>query len=145
MRYSISQVAEKFDLTAYTIRYYDREGLLPFVDRSKAGNREFSESDLNWLKLICCLKNTGMPIKQIKQYIEWCLQGDDTLEIRRQMFIDHRKEVLKQMNNLKENLKTIDYKLEFYDTLCNIPVTKNKPSPKKQHDACLKDRHQIII
>lgn len=126
MRYSISQVAEKFNLTPHTIRYYDKEGLLPFIDRTKAGNREFSDSDLDWLKLICCLKNTGMPIKQIKQYIQWCLQGDDTLEIRRQMFLDHRKEVLKQMEDLKENLKTIDYKLSLYDTSCNISVAKSK-------------------
>lgn len=128
MVYTIGQVAEKFDLTAHTIRYYDKEGLLPFVERNKAGNREFSESDFDWLKLICCLKNTGMPIKQIKQYIEWCVQGDITLEIRRQMYLDHRKEVLKQMDDLKENLKTIDHKLEFYDTICNIPVTGNKLS-----------------
>ncbi|EGW39687.1 MerR family transcriptional regulator [Desulfosporosinus sp. OT] len=126
MGYTISQVAKKFDLTAHTIRYYDKEGLLPFVDRSKTGNREFSDSDLDWLKLICCLKNTGMPIKQIKQYIGWCLQGDDTIEIRRQMFLDHRKEVLKQMDNLKENLKIIDYKLEFYATNCNINDNRNK-------------------
>ncbi|MCB8816120.1 MerR family transcriptional regulator [Desulfosporosinus shakirovi] len=126
MGYSISQVAEKFDLTAHTIRYYDKEGLLPFIDRNKAGNREFSDGDLEWVKLICCLKNTGMPIKQIKLYIEWCLQGDDTLEIRRQMFIDHRKEVLKQMDDLKENLKTIDYKLELYDSGCSIPLNGNK-------------------
>ncbi|SDG27340.1 MerR family transcriptional regulator [Desulfosporosinus hippei] len=122
MSYTISQVAEKFDLTAHTIRYYDKEGLLPFVDRSKSGIREFSDSDLEWLKLICCLKNTGMPIKQIKQYIEWCLQGDETLEIRRQLFLDHRKEVLKHMADLRENLKIIDFKLKMYDTGCNIPT-----------------------
>ncbi|KGK87797.1 MerR family transcriptional regulator [Desulfosporosinus sp. HMP52] len=124
MSYTISQVAEKFDLTAHTIRYYDKEGLLPFVDRSKSGIREFSDSDLEWLKLICCLKNTGMPIKQIKQYIEWCLQGDETLEIRRQLFLDHRKEVLKHMADLRENLKLIDFKLKMYDTGCNIPVPR---------------------
>ncbi|AFQ42468.1 MerR family transcriptional regulator [Desulfosporosinus meridiei] len=124
MSYTISQVAEKFDLTAHTIRYYDKEGLLPFVERSKSGSREFSDSDLEWLKLICCLKNTGMPLKQIKQYIEWCLQGDETLEIRRQLFLDHRKEVLKQMADLRENLKIIDFKLKIYDTGCNIPTHK---------------------
>ncbi|TGE39134.1 MerR family transcriptional regulator [Desulfosporosinus fructosivorans] len=131
MRYTISQVAEKFNLTAHTIRYYDKEGLLPFVERNNAGNRQFSDDDFDWLKLICCLKNTGMPIKQIKQYIEWCLQGDETLEIRRQMYLDHREEVLKQMNDLMENLKTIDYKLEFYKTVCNIPVNGNKSSAEK--------------
>lgn len=126
MSYTISQVAEKFNLTPHTIRYYDKEGLLPFVDRSKAGNREFSNSDLDWLRLICCLKNTGMPIKQIKQYIEWSVQGEATLELRRQMFIDHRQEVLKQMEDLKENLKMIDYKLQFYDSACNIQLSEDK-------------------
>ncbi|HZK53309.1 MAG TPA: MerR family transcriptional regulator [Desulfosporosinus sp.] len=124
MRYTISQVAEKFDLTAHTIRYYDKEGLLPFIERNKAGNRQFSDKDFDWLKLITCLKNTGMPIKQIKLYIQWCLQGDETLELRRQMYIDHRQEVLKQIDDLQKNLKSIDYKLEFYDTACNIPVNK---------------------
>lgn len=124
MRYTISQVAEKFDLTAHTIRYYDKEGLLPFIERNKAGNRQFSDKDFDWLKLITCLKNTGMPIKQIKLYIQWCLQGDETLELRRQMYIDHRQEVLKQIEDLQKNLKSIDYKLEFYDTACNIPVNK---------------------
>ena len=126
MGYTISQVAEKFNLTKYTIRYYDKEGLLPFVDRSKAGSREFSDNDLEWLRVICCLKNTGMPIKQIKQYIGWCLQGDATLETRKQLFIKHRQEVLKQIADLQENLKTIDYKLQFYDTLCNIGPSANK-------------------
>jgi Predicted transcriptional regulators len=134
MGYTISQVAEKFNLTAHTIRYYDKEGLLPFVDRSKAGNREFSNSDLDWLRVICCLKNTGMPIRQIKQYLEWCLQGDDTLEIRRQMFIDHRQEVLKKMEDLKENLKTIDYKLQFYDTACNLGGCGEGAKEGSDHD-----------
>ncbi len=131
MGYTISQVAEKFDLTTHTLRYYDKEGLLPFVERNKAGNREFSDNNLDWLKRICCLKNTGMPIKQIKQYIEWCLQGDETLEIRRQMYLDHRKEVLKQIDDLTANLKIIDYKLEFYETVCNIPINGNKLSVEK--------------
>lgn len=122
MKYTISQVAEKFNLTAHTIRFYDKEGLLPFVERDGAGIRQFSDNDFDWLKLICCLKNTGMPIKQIRQYIEWCLQGDETLELRKQMLLDHRQEVLNQMESLKENLKTIDYKLEFYSSACNLPV-----------------------
>lgn len=126
MGYTIHQVAEKFDLTAHTIRYYDKEGLLPFVERSSAGNREFTDSDLDWLKLICCLKNTGMQIKQIKQYIDLCMQGDETLGIRRQMFIEHRKEVLKQIQDLQKNLETIDYKINFYDTACNVQVNGKK-------------------
>jgi DNA-binding transcriptional MerR regulator len=126
MKYTISQVAEKFNLTAHTIRYYDKEGLLPFIERDQAGIRQFSDNDFDWLKLICCLKNTGMPLKQIRQYIEWCVQGEETLEFRRQMLLDHRQEVLNQMNSLEENLKTIDYKLEYYRTACNLPLNKSQ-------------------
>lgn len=131
MGYTITEVAEKFDLTPHTIRYYDKEGLLPFVERSKTGNREFTDNDLDWLKLICCLKNTGMQIKQIKQYIDLCMLGDETLEIRRQMFIEHRQEVLKQINDLKKNLETIDYKIHFYDTACNVQVNGKQLSVGK--------------
>lgn len=144
MGYTIHQAAEKFDLTAHTIRYYDKEGLLPFVERSKAGNREFTDSDLDWLALICCLKNTGMQIKQIKQYIEWCMQGDETLEIRKRMFIDHRNEVLKQIDELKKNLKTIDYKIEFYDTACMVQVHGNQISIGKQNDSEQENNRQVV-
>ncbi len=61
----------KVNLTTYTLRYYDREGLLSNVGRDKSGNRIFSKDDMEILSLICCLKNTGMPIKEIKQFIDW--------------------------------------------------------------------------
>jgi len=124
--YTIKEVAKKFNLTEHTIRYYDKEGLLPFIDRNKSGNRISTDNDLDWIKLICCLKNTGMQIKKIKQYILWCLEGDETLEIRRQMFIEHREEVLNKIDELKKNLDIIDYKIKFYDTVCNVHVDGNQ-------------------
>ena len=134
MVYTIKEVAEKFNLTEYTIRYYDKEGLLPFIERNKSGNRIFTDRDMDWLTIICCLKNTGMQIKQIKQYIDWCIEGDKTLEIRRQMFLDHRNEVLKQIGELKKNLSMIDYKIKFYDTACNICVNGSQISFGTQHN-----------
>lgn len=122
MNYTIKQAAEKVELTIYTLRFYDKEGLLPFVKRDKTGNRIFTESDLEWLGLICCLKNTGMPIKQIRTYIQWCLEGDSSLDLRRQMLIDHRLAVIQQINELKHNLEAIDYKIDHYNTLCKLSV-----------------------
>ena len=123
MRYSISQAAAKFSINEHTIRYYDKEGLLPFLKRSDSGTRSFSENDMEWLQLICCLKNTGMQIKQIKQYIDWCVQGDETVEIRRQMFITHREDVLNQIAELQKYLETINYKVKYYDEkCCTVPV-----------------------
>lgn len=122
MGYSIAEVAEKTHLTAHTLRYYEKEGLLPFVDRSDSGNRDFKEKDLEWLELICCLKNTGMPIKKIKEYIELCLKGDDTIDVRREIFLNHRKDVINQMAELQKNLDKINCKINFYDCACKKTI-----------------------
>lgn len=79
MYYSIGEAAQRMHLSAPTLRYYDKEGLLPFVDPSAGGARMFKESDFEWLRLIECLKSTGMPIRDIKQFIDWYMEGDTTL------------------------------------------------------------------
>ncbi len=114
MEYTIKQAAEKMKLTSYTLRYYDKEGLLPFVERDNAGNRLFSENDIEWLGLICCLKNTGMPIKQIRRFIQNALEGDHTIESRVEMLLEHRNSVLRQMEDLNKNLEKINYKINYY-------------------------------
>ena len=125
MGYSIAEVAEKTHLTTHTLRYYEKEGLLPFIDRSDSGNRDFKDKDLEWLELICCLKNTGMPIKKIKDYIELCLKGDNTLDVRREIFINHREDVIYQITELQKNLDKINCKINYYDSACSI--TKKYP------------------
>lgn len=114
MEYTIKQAAQKMNLTAYTLRYYDKEGLLPFVVRDNSGNRLFTDNDIEWLGLICCLKNTGMPIRQIKNFIQGALEGDHTLENRVKMLLEHRNHVLKQMEELNKNLDKINYKIKYY-------------------------------
>jgi DNA-binding transcriptional MerR regulator len=124
MNYTIQQAADKVHLTVHTLRFYDKEGLLPFVERSPGGNRVFSENNLEWLNLICCLKNSGMSIKHIRGYIQSSMQGDSTLEQRRQILVEHRDEVLKQIAELQRNLEMVEYKIEHYNTLCN-PACKS--------------------
>ncbi len=114
MKYTIKQASAKTNLTAYTLRYYDKEGLLPFVERDSSGNRLFTDNDIEWLGLICCLKNTGMPIRQIKRFIQSTLQGDHTLENRVEMLLQHRQEVLKQIEELNKNLEKINHKIDYY-------------------------------
>jgi DNA-binding transcriptional MerR regulator len=115
MKYTINEVADKFSLSAHTLRYYDKEGLLPFISRDKSGNRVFTELDLIWVALICCLKNTGMPIKEIKQYSDWCTQGSRTIDERKAMLIAHRSQVLKQIEDMKKDLELIDSKIATYE------------------------------
>ncbi|AJG97407.1 MerR family transcriptional regulator [Clostridium beijerinckii] len=115
--YTINEVANICNISPYTIRFYDKEGLLPFVSRnSTTGNRQFSDSDLNVIKLICCLKNTGMQVKEIRRYIDLVMQGVETNGQRKQIMIDHRKEVIRQIDDLKKNLNIIDLKIALYDS-----------------------------
>lgn len=115
MNYSINEVANKFGISAHTLRYYDKEGLMPFVGRDKSGKRVFTEEDLNWLAMIFCLKETGIAIKGIKQYADWCTQGMQTLDERKAMLSDHRQQVLKQIEAMKKNLELIDSKIAVYE------------------------------
>ncbi|MFP7201844.1 MerR family transcriptional regulator [Lysinibacillus halotolerans] len=114
--YTINEVAKQLNLTVYTLRYYDKEGLLPFVERTSSGIRMFKESDIEALKVIECLKSTGMPIKEIKNFIDWCSNGDSTLQQRYDMFIERKASVEAQMEELKKTLELIDHKCNYYKT-----------------------------
>lgn len=115
MTYSIKDVSKISGLSIFTIRFYDKEGLLPFVLKNSSGIRVFTESDVNLIRMICCLKNTGMQIKGIKKYIDMCMEGTGTIDSRKQMLLEHRKEILAHIDSLNENLKLIDSKIENYD------------------------------
>lgn len=114
--YSIGEVAKELNLTVYTLRYYDKEGLMPFVERTTSGIRVFKESDLEALKIIECLKATGMPIKEIKNFIEWCSDGDSTLQQRYDMFLERKASVELQMEELKRTMEIIQHKCSYYKT-----------------------------
>lgn len=115
MGYTIGQVAKKMGLTAHTLRYYDKEGLLPFVNKSSSGLRVFSDNDLEWLVIIECLKGTGMQLKNIKQYIDWCIEGNSTIEKRLEMFKQQKEHLLAQMAELKQFMEKIEFKIAYYE------------------------------
>jgi DNA-binding transcriptional MerR regulator len=114
--YSISEVANELNLTVYTLRYYDKEGLMPYVERTSSGTRLFKESDISALRVIECLKATGMPIKEIKNFIDWCSDGDSTLQQRYDMFVERKAIVEAQMEELKKTMELIDHKCFYYKT-----------------------------
>lgn len=114
--YTIKQVAEDFDLSISTIRYYDKKGLLPFVSKNESGYRIFTDADLNLIKTIVCLKNTGMPIKDIRTYIEYVMAGPNTIEQRKTLLKKHKRAVLQKQKMLTENLQEIDFKLNRYES-----------------------------
>jgi DNA-binding transcriptional MerR regulator len=114
MSYTISEAAEKTGLPPSTIRYYDKEGLLPNIKR-KNGIRVFEDMDLRLMGLLTCLKNTGMPIKRIRDYVELTSKGDDTLQERYGIIKAQRKFVLDQIEQLQYYLEELDFKDWYYN------------------------------
>lgn len=114
MTYTIGEMAKRLNISSSTLRYYDKEGLLPFVERKSSGIRVFKEKDIEYLKIIECLKKAGMSIKDIKRYIELTLDGDKTIDERLKMFEDKKRELEAQLSELKHTIKVIDYKCWFY-------------------------------
>ena len=114
MSYTISEAAQKTGLPPSTIRYYDKEGLLPNIKR-KNGIRVFEDMDLRLMGLLTCLKNTGMPIKRIREYVELTSKGDDTLQERYEIIKAQRQFVLDQIEQLQYYLEELDFKDWYYN------------------------------
>ena len=116
MVYTVGEMAKLLGVPASTLRYYDKEGLLPFVERSPGGMRMFQEKDYEWLQIIECLKKTGMPLKDIRTYIHMAMQGDETIESRLELIYRQREAVRAQMAELQKTLDTLDFKCWYYET-----------------------------
>jgi DNA-binding transcriptional MerR regulator len=116
MYYTVSEISKKVNISPHTLRFYDKEGLLPFVERSKSGIRMFKDSDFESLFLIECLKKAGMSIKDIRTFIDWCAKGDETIEQRLNMFREQQKKVKGQIAELQETLEVLKYKCWYYET-----------------------------
>ena len=115
MMYTIGQVAEMFDLPISTLRYYDKEGLFPTLER-KSGIRKFSDVEIDALRIIECLKSSGLEIKDIKQFMDWCTQGPETYVQRKELFerrLDALEEEMARLSRMRDMLK---YKCWYYDT-----------------------------
>ncbi|HPO77415.1 MAG TPA: MerR family transcriptional regulator [Thermoclostridium caenicola] len=119
MYYTIGEFAKKVNIFPHTLRFYAKEGLLPFIERSESGIRMFKDEDFEWLMIIECLKKTGMPIKDIKTFIDWIMEGDSTIDKRLDMFKKQKEAVEKQIAQLQEALELLKYKCWYYETAKN--------------------------
>ena len=124
MPYTIKQAAELTNLTPVTLRYYDKQGLLPYMERRESGYRMFSDGDIAMLRVIECLKKSGMSIKDIRQFSEWVLIGDDSLQERYEMFLERKKAVEAQMADLQKTLDFINHKCWYYETAIEAGTEK---------------------
>ena len=132
--FSIKEVAEKMNLPASTIRYYDKQGMLPNMHRTESGYRRFSEADIGMLSMIECLKRTNMPIKDIQQFIAWVQEGDASLQQRYDMFVERRQSVQEQIARLQKTLEFIEYKCWYYATALEAGTEAvHKAEGKNEH------------
>ena len=112
--YTIGQVSERFHLPISTLRYYDKEGLFPNMQRS-SGIRKFTEKELEALHVIECLKKSGLEIKDIKRFMEWCSQGNATYPQRLELFLNQKRAVEAEMEKMKRTLAMIRFKCWYYE------------------------------
>ena len=111
--YTIGQVSEMFDLPVSTLRYYDKEGLFPELNRT-SGIRQFSENEIEALRVIECLKKTGLQIKDIKRFMSWCMEGSSTYTKRKELFENQKKQVEAEITKLNKTLDMLNFKCWYY-------------------------------
>ena len=115
MTYTMMQTCKETDMTYQALKYYCNEGLVPNVKRDDNNRRIFDERDVKWIKDLICLKKCGMSIKEMKEYLDLCLQGPSTIPERKVMLAEKKKALQAQIAELNEYVDYIDWKQNFYD------------------------------
>ena len=119
MSYSIGEMSRMLDVTSYTLRYYEKEGIIPKIEKSDSGIRRYSEDDFGTLRFVTILKNTGMPLAKIKEYIISANENPEDRVFRRNILVEHRDRIIENIKNMNEVLEKITHKIEVYDRNIN--------------------------
>lgn len=112
---TIAEVSKKLDISQDTLRYYERIGLIPRVNRNRSGIRDYTEQDCNWIEFIKCMRNAGLPIEVLIEYVGLFQQGDATIDTRKELLIEQRKQLIARMEDMQKTLERLNYKIEFYE------------------------------
>ena len=118
-KYTVKEVAQIMKISAHTVRYYDNEGLIPFVSRTQSNIRMFSEYDLSWIRTVHCLRATNLSINDIKKYIDLCLKGNKTIPQRAKIIFNQEKNLKEYLKQLQEQMKVLQIKKKYYTDLLN--------------------------
>ena len=116
-KYTVKEVAKIMNISAYTVRYYDNEGLIPFVTRTQSNARVFSDYDLSWFKIVHCLRATDLSINDIKTYINLCLKGNKTIPKRAEIIFNQEKKLREQLKELQKQMEILQKKKKYYKAL----------------------------
>lgn len=112
---TITEVSKKFELSQDTLRYYERIGLIPPVNRNKSGVRDYLEEDCKWVEFIKCMRGAGLPIEVLIEYVNLCKQGDKTFYARKELLKEQRINLSQKIEDMKKTLERLDYKIETYE------------------------------
>jgi DNA-binding transcriptional MerR regulator len=119
----IAEVSEQYGLSADTLRYYERVGLIPMVTRNNGGIRDYSELDLRRVEFIKCMRSAGLPIEVLIEYVRLVQQGDKTIEVRKEILKEQRELLLARMQEMQKTLDILDHKIDVYE---NAVLKKEK-------------------
>jgi len=112
---TITEVSGKFDLSQDTLRYYERIGLIPRVNRTKSGIRDYTEESCKWIELAKCMRLAGVPIETLIEYCALTQQGDSTITTRRELLVEERKKLVEKMEDIRKTLDRLNYKIDRYE------------------------------
>lgn len=127
---TIKDVSKQYGLSADTLRYYERVGLIPPVTRTKSGIRDFTEEDCRWVEFIKCMRSAGLPIEVLIEYVTLFQQGDDTAEARKALLTDQRSQLVERIAEMQRTLERLDRKISHYDQII-LPKEKGLRNPVK--------------
>lgn len=127
---TIAEVSKKYELSADTLRYYERVGLIAEVNRNKSGIRDYTDEDCRWVEFIKCMRSAGLPIEVLIDYVTLFQQGDGTIEARKELLVEQRKQLIEKMEDIKKTIERLDYKIARYD----LSVVRKENELKKSDD-----------
>ncbi len=112
---TIKVTSEKYGISQYTLRYYEKIGMIPPVTRTPGGIRDYKRKDLDWVELVLCMRNAGLPVKVMVEYLKLHQQGDSTIPARLKLLVNQQEILLKQKKNINETLNRLNYKISRYE------------------------------
>ena len=122
---TITEVSKRYELTTDTIRYYERIGLIPHVNRNKSGIRDFTEEDCRWVEFIKCMRGAGLSIEILTEYVNLFQEGSSTVKARKELLIEQRNQLADRIREMQETLDRLDRKIDGYEELF---LTKDRKS-----------------
>jgi MerR family transcriptional regulator, aldehyde-responsive regulator len=112
---TIAEASEQLGISSDTLRYYEKIGLIPPVKRNKSGNRDYGETDLNWVEFIKYMRSAGLSIEVLSEYVRLAIQGDETIEARKKILIEQRKLLITRMEEMNKVIDKLNNKIETYE------------------------------